>query len=614
MTFRYWPQFKSTSIALAVSTALVGCGGDDDTPTSAVPDTPTTSSAQTSVNKPPTLAMQAPARQSENSVVAISINAMDADNDKLDVRWMQKSGPSVLLKSSNAKLFFIAPDVKQEETIVFEVSINDGNNPVVKDEVSVVVYPVGAKPTVTVSANQQVEGGDNVELTGAARDDGTVVSLEWTQVKVDQEPQVNLTSGTLGKATFTAPEVGHNPPLDLTFKLSATDNEGFAAEELKLVKVLPLAPEIKATQSAQLGAHKGGTLVEMPITVTSYADPATLSYHWEQVGSGPSATLSGAETDQASIEVPYSSEDIDVTIKVAVTDAFNRASATEFTLTVLATERPPFKGDLVLNDTGVTLCANQTLGDDGYNLPGLGWNGENSSQRDCALEKDANGFPIPMGQDGHLGRDEQAGQGTLNKVGAGRAGFDFTKLDNQGMPLDATATEWDCVQDNHTGLIWQVKAGKTDLHDKANTYTWYNPDQLRNGGNAGTQNGGTCTGSDCDTLAYVKATNELGYCGINTWSLPSYYQLLSIVDFGAAKDSAMVDTGYFPDTMDGTYWSSQATPSQDNLNWYINNVVKVFHFFGGLKSQYKADVDNVRAGTNYIRLVAKPEQTAGGAQ
>jgi hypothetical protein len=74
-----------------------------------------------------------------------------------------------------------------------------------------------------------------------------------------------------------------------------------------------------------------------------------------------------------------------------------------------------------LNDTGVTQCANLT-----------------QNNQACPQA----GFPS---QDADTGRNAQAG---LSKAGGGSAGFDFTKLDNNGNPLDASTTSWDCVRDN----------------------------------------------------------------------------------------------------------------------------------------------------------------------
>ncbi|HEB87394.1 MAG TPA: DUF1566 domain-containing protein [Gammaproteobacteria bacterium] len=186
-----------------------------------------------------------------------------------------------------------------------------------------------------------------------------------------------------------------------------------------------------------------------------------------------------------------------------------------------------------LNDTGIT-----TFGDASSNT----------------LATEPADYP---GQDASYGRDAAATAGTLSKIGGGSAGFDFTKLGAGGNELPASATSWSCVRDNVTGLIWEVKTNDGGLRDKDNTYTWYNPDGSTNGGSAGTQNGGTCAGSACDTYSYAQAVNSQGLCGYSDWRLPWQEELRSIVDYSIPYPGPAIDTAYFPNT---NYWFWSASP------------------------------------------------------
>jgi hypothetical protein len=181
----------------------------------------------------------------------------------------------------------------------------------------------------------------------------------------------------------------------------------------------------------------------------------------------------------------------------------------------------------VLNDTGITFCRG---------------NGEDGS---C---------PIMWfrGQDGEYGRDV-----TNNDDSDGHAGFSFTKLDADGNPLPASATQWSCVRDNVTHLTWEGKTNGGGLQDKDNTYTWYNPNSSINGGTPGTRDGGECTGGiDCDTNAYVQAINAQGLCGANDWRVPDVRELNSIIN--NERWGPAIDTEYFPNTPHVYiyYWSS----------------------------------------------------------
>jgi hypothetical protein len=181
-----------------------------------------------------------------------------------------------------------------------------------------------------------------------------------------------------------------------------------------------------------------------------------------------------------------------------------------------------------LNDTGITTCANYSQN----NLP-------------CPV---VTGF---MGQDAHYGRDK-----VFPGNGDGYAGFSFTKMSATGAALPASATSWNCVKDNVTGLMWEIKTDDGGLHDKDNTYSWYEPNNTKNGGLAGYQNGGSCFGSACDTNAYVKAVNTAGWCGYKDWRMPNKEELYSIVDYGHYNPA--INTAYFPKTVSDAFWSSSA--------------------------------------------------------
>lgn len=225
-----------------------------------------------------------------------------------------------------------------------------------------------------------------------------------------------------------------------------------------------------------------------------------------------------------------------------------------------------------INDTGITTCTDGERD----NLP-------------CPVR----GLP---GQDAEYGRDALATAGSLQKVGGGSAGFDFTKLDDNGNPLPTDAIVWSCVKDNHTGLIWEEK-NRSGLRSGYNTYTWYNPDSSTNGGDPGVQNGGNCTGSSCDTHGYVQAVNAQGLCGGNNWRMPIREELRSIVDYSRLFPT--IDTDYFSqESLHDRYWSASQLASPLVVNgvvfhaWHVN-----FRF--GFEDEFPSFDDP----TYHIRLV-----------
>ncbi len=185
--------------------------------------------------------------------------------------------------------------------------------------------------------------------------------------------------------------------------------------------------------------------------------------------------------------------------------------------------------DTTLNDTGVTSCADA----DENNL-------------DCP----ATGVPM---QDADTGRDA-----TLNDDSDGLAGFKFTKLDASGAELAADASDWTCVRDDVTGLIWEVKANDGGDRDGSNTYSWYDGDLEPLPGDPveepipGLDDGDPATIDN--TEAYVDAVNASELCGYSDWRLPNVSELFSLTDLGSAGSPAL-DTAYFPNTADGLYWT-----------------------------------------------------------
>ncbi|MDQ6988236.1 MAG: DUF1566 domain-containing protein [Mariprofundaceae bacterium] len=177
------------------------------------------------------------------------------------------------------------------------------------------------------------------------------------------------------------------------------------------------------------------------------------------------------------------------------------------------------------------------------------------------------------GQDADYGRDSNPVQ---NSNVDGRAGFSFTKLDSRGIPLTNQAaayvnTPWDCVQDNVTGLMWEVKTpgGAGGLRDANHEYSWYNTNGAENGGFPGRANSGICVDTvNCDTEKYVAAINAVNLCGYSGWRMPKKGELMSIKDYGLSVSGLAIDVNYFPNTFLAWYWS--ATPAyRADLVWGV---------------------------------------------
>ena len=333
--------------------------------------------------------------------------------------------------------------------------------------------------------------------------------------------------------------------------------------------------------------------------------------------SGTLTILSGAST--GSINVPIVG---DTAVEGNETFTLTLSNPVNATLGAPATATGTINNDdsvtaanWPLNDTGITSCGDYAYTDTGtYAVTG---SGNHNNNLDCSIQStvptqttdgyDADGDVLRAGQDALYGRDV-----TNNDDSDGHAGFSFTKIGANGVPLaDQTqsyATKpWACVKDNVTGLIWEVKT-TSGLQSNSYRYTWYNSTGMNDGGDwgigdtgVGTTTGyetlaGIYAGSDnctnntrCDTKKYVNDINSGGLCGASDWRLPSKQELLSIVNNNNV--SPAIDSNYFPNSQSSYYWSSSPFASNSYLAWCVG-----FSSDGSVNGANKHD-------SIYIRLV-----------
>lgn len=90
-----------------------------------------------------------------------------------------------------------------------------------------------------------------------------------------------------------------------------------------------------------------------------------------------------------------------------------------------------------------------------------------------------------------------------------------------------------------------------------------------NGGSSGYPDGGSCSGSDCDTYSYVQAVNAeaQALCGARDWRMPWLEELRSIVNNGAFN--LTIDSAYFPLQRSGSYWSGSPNAGYFDSSWRV---------------------------------------------
>jgi hypothetical protein len=110
----------------------------------------------------------------------------------------------------------------------------------------------------------------------------------------------------------------------------------------------------------------------------------------------------------------------------------------------------------------------------------------------------------------------------------------YIKLDENGNQLDSADNEWVMVQDNYTGLIWEVKTEDNYLEK----YTI------------------------SESQTYIDSLNDNSFGGYTDWRIPSIEELGTIKNYGDYTCS--IDLKFFPHTQPSLYCSSTKRNSEDN--------------------------------------------------
>jgi uncharacterized protein YkwD len=155
--------------------------------------------------------------------VSITGNGSDSDGEIVAWSWSQVSGLEVDLQNSGSRTVrFTAPETAGQIRLRLSVTDNDGASDT--DDVIITVEAPGSEPnqapTANAGANQTVQPGDNVSITGSGSDsDGSIVAWSWTQIS---GTQVSLSGADSQQVGFTAPESAG----DIRLRLTVTDNDG----------------------------------------------------------------------------------------------------------------------------------------------------------------------------------------------------------------------------------------------------------------------------------------------------------------------------------------------------------------------------------------------------
>ncbi len=511
----------------------------------------------------------------------------DPDGDTITYLWAFVSRPggsmAALTNETTVNPTFTADTAG---TYAIRLTVNDGNN-AHADTVNIMVNTV---PVANAGEDQSVALNSVVTLYGSGSSDPDGDNLTYSWALVSPDGSTSVLTGV--NPTFTADVAG-------IYEINLTVNDGIitGTDTVRIV--------VNTEPSADAGEDQAVILND---TVTLYGNESTdpdgndITYSWALVSpDGSTSVLTGVNptfiadkagvyrvtltvydgkdtnTDTVSIttinnvpiadagnyaKVPYDSS---VTLDgVGSTDADGDELSYSWTLLERPTDSiaslndneikaPSFDADaygryligLVVNDGHVNSAPDTvelivgTVPDTGqttcYNTAG--------DVIPCSTDENAPFY----GQDAHYSIYPPS----------------YTKLDSNGNDLSDNATDWVMVRDNVTGLIWEVKTdgGDGSVHDKYNTYTWYDSNSATNGGYAGTPGDGT------DTEDFIQNLNDNNFGGFSDWRLPNVKELKSIVDNG--RDRPTVNGDYFKNTTTSQYWSSTTVARNNEFVWPV---------------------------------------------
>ncbi|WP_125558370.1 MULTISPECIES: DUF1566 domain-containing protein [Pseudoalteromonas] len=556
-------MLKKSVLALGLTSVLSACGGGSD--------------------------------GNENPTISVSVNAGSdiTVNEKTEFTlkplgspsggvfsWQIVSGPAVDgFPQEGAELAVTAPDVKGDSEIELKVSYMAPDGTSASDTLIVKVLSVNLLPSAKITQIAPEDGAakyaDTITLSAADSSDndenGSIVAYQWKMlegpatVKAERTDQVTL--------SFVHPLLAEADTVK--WQLTVTDDEGASATSSTQLSLAANDELVLANAGSDQQVQELDT-VTLDATKSVTVD-GQFSCLWEQVSNGSTVSLADERACETTFMAPLKSgnQATSIDFKVTVTDSAQRTGSDTVNIEILP--KPLGK----LNDTGTSKCYN------------------NSAEISCGNSD----FP---GQDAELGRD--AVVQFLPKSGEGNQAFDFTKFSAEFEPLTADATDFSCVLDNVTGLIWEVKevtAGilpNTSERNAQNHYTWY----LSEGANVtpGAANSTCPQDTHCGVQALISAVNDASFCGGNNWRLPTYMELANLLDHNSSGEY-LLDPDYFPhvpaEALLGHqyYWTTQT--SVDGTDGKDDNLVRALV----IDMKTGNDVTRNKSQTAYVRLVRR---------
>ncbi len=303
----------------------------------------------------------------ENTAFTLDGSASnDPEDDPLTYAWVQIDGPDILLDDAAApNPSATAPEVPQDTTATFELTVSDGDLTSPADEVVVTVV-ANQRPVANAGADLIMTEGESVVLdgSGSADPDGDELTFEWVQV---DGPEVELIDSNTVAPTLTAPDI--NRDAVARFELTVSDGELTSTDEVE-VTILRLNTAPVADAGVDGEVSEGQTLT---LDGSGSADPDgdELTYAWSQLD-GPSVALADAATATPTLTAPEVGQNTVVRLQLVVLDGAQTSEPDVVEINILNINQPPVadagQDQSVASEQTVTLDGSDSADPDGGEL------------------------------------------------------------------------------------------------------------------------------------------------------------------------------------------------------------------------------------------------------
>lgn len=515
-------------LAAAIAALLGACGGGH--------------SPSSTTNRAP-VATQQSVSTNQDTALGVMLAGTDPDGDSLQYSIVATPAHGTLTGTPPNITYTPAAGYSGSDSFSFRVNDGTASSPVAT--VSITVLPPAGTPTAN---------GQNVSV-----DEDQTLDITLTGTDPDGDPLTYSIFGSPGHGSLTGtpPLVTYAPDTDYNgsdnFGFVVSDGANTSAPAVVNIQIQPVNDPPVLTSPTYIPLRR-----DLPLSILlTGADIEGDGVAFSVSGQPTHGTLAGLIPNLVyTPDAGFVGED---TLLINIADNASIPASAQVTITLSV----QFTGSMqALNDTGVTLCGNETQND-----------------LNCSSV-----IPPYDQQDATLGRDV-----TENNDNDGRRGFVFIKLRADGQPLtiqniswddfgsESAGSKWSCVSDEVTGLVWEVKTNDQTLHDRfLNSFTWYNSTGVNDRGSPGDQNTSSmeCIDYDdinypyCNTEAFVDRVNQDGLCGSNDWRLPTRGELQSLVDYG--QTGPRPDARYFPYGGGGRYWTSTPYTVFYDAAWIVD--------------------------------------------